>query len=113
MTVRLKLTGTLQKGIIPWTFQQSAAIHKSVSTINLFSSKKIKVLNWPANSPDLNPVGNVWGLLAKQFQTVDELKDVIWNEWGKLSPTYLESLTKRMPNRLSQVIQKFGGTTSY
>ncbi|CAI2355872.1 unnamed protein product [Caenorhabditis sp. 36 PRJEB53466] len=85
-----------------------------------FSSKKIEVLDWPANSPVLNPVEHVWGLLTravyrhdKQFQTVDELKDVIWDECGQHSPTNLESLTKSMPNRLCQVIQKFGGTTSY
>ncbi|CAI2351581.1 unnamed protein product [Caenorhabditis sp. 36 PRJEB53466] len=80
----------------------------------------MEVLDWPANSPILNSVEHVWGLLTravyrhgKQFQTVDELKDVIWDECGQLSPTNLESLTKSMPNRLCQVIQKFGGTTSY
>uniref|UniRef100_A0A8R1EDZ0 DDE_3 domain-containing protein n=2 Tax=Caenorhabditis japonica TaxID=281687 RepID=A0A8R1EDZ0_CAEJA len=122
---------TLQKGIVPFfnrgnrkkthTFQQdNAAIHKSSSTMNWFSAKKITVLNWPANSPDLNPIENVWGLLAravyrhgKQFQTVGELKDAVTEEWDKLQPSYLESLTQSMSNRLCQVMQKFGGPTSY
>uniref|UniRef100_A0A8R1HS14 Dynactin subunit 5 n=1 Tax=Caenorhabditis japonica TaxID=281687 RepID=A0A8R1HS14_CAEJA len=63
---------------------------------------------------------NVWGLLAravyrhgKQFQTVGELKDAVTEEWDKLQPSFLESLTQSMSNRLCQVMQKFGGPTSY
>uniref|UniRef100_A0A8R1IJN9 Uncharacterized protein n=1 Tax=Caenorhabditis japonica TaxID=281687 RepID=A0A8R1IJN9_CAEJA len=65
------------------------------------------------------PLGfkNVWGLFAravygpgKQFQTVAELKDAVWD---KIQPSYLESLTKSRNNRLFQVMQKFGGPSSY
>uniref|UniRef100_A0A8R1HUF4 Tc1-like transposase DDE domain-containing protein n=1 Tax=Caenorhabditis japonica TaxID=281687 RepID=A0A8R1HUF4_CAEJA len=119
------------KGIVPFfnrgnrkqthTFQQdNAAIHKSSSTMYWFSTKKIKVLALPAYSPDLNPIENVWGLLAravyhhgKQFQTVGELNDAVADEWDKLQSSYLESLTQSMSNRLCQVMQKFGGPTSY
>ncbi|EFP00390.1 hypothetical protein CRE_01407 [Caenorhabditis remanei] len=122
---------TLQSGIVPFfsrgnrkkthIFQQdNAAIHKSGATMNWFATKKIKTLDWPANSPDLNPIENVWGLLAravyrhgKQFQTVSDLKDTILDEWNKLQPSYLQSLTDSMSNRLCQVIQNFGGSTTY
>uniref|UniRef100_A0A8R1IAX8 Tc1-like transposase DDE domain-containing protein n=1 Tax=Caenorhabditis japonica TaxID=281687 RepID=A0A8R1IAX8_CAEJA len=73
-----------------------------------------------SQSPDLNPIENVWGLLAravyrhgKQFQTVGELEDAVTEEWDKLQSSYLESLTQSMSNRLCQVMQKFGGPTSY
>uniref|UniRef100_A0A8R1EJ23 Uncharacterized protein n=1 Tax=Caenorhabditis japonica TaxID=281687 RepID=A0A8R1EJ23_CAEJA len=66
------------------------------------------------------PCVNVWGLLArsvyhhgKQFQTVGELKNAVTEEWDKLQSSYLESLTRRMSNQLCQVMQKFGGRTSY
>uniref|UniRef100_A0A8R1IGU6 Uncharacterized protein n=1 Tax=Caenorhabditis japonica TaxID=281687 RepID=A0A8R1IGU6_CAEJA len=66
---------------------------------------------------NLNLIENVWGLFAravygpgKQFQTVAELKDAVWD---KIQPSYLESLTKSRNNRLFQVMQKFGGPSSY
>uniref|UniRef100_A0A8R1HPV4 Tc1-like transposase DDE domain-containing protein n=1 Tax=Caenorhabditis japonica TaxID=281687 RepID=A0A8R1HPV4_CAEJA len=36
--------------------KDNAAIHKSSSTMNWFFTKKIKVLAWPANFPDLNHI---------------------------------------------------------
>uniref|UniRef100_A0A8R1IK75 Tc1-like transposase DDE domain-containing protein n=1 Tax=Caenorhabditis japonica TaxID=281687 RepID=A0A8R1IK75_CAEJA len=85
--------------------------------MNGFSTKKIKVLAWPANSPDLNLIENVWGLFAravyghgKMFQTVAELKDAVWD---KIQPSHLESLTNSGNNRLFQVMLKFGGPSSY
>uniref|UniRef100_A0A8R1IRB9 Uncharacterized protein n=1 Tax=Caenorhabditis japonica TaxID=281687 RepID=A0A8R1IRB9_CAEJA len=66
---------------------------------------------------NLNPIENVWGLFAravydpgKQFQTVTELKDAVWD---KNQPSYLESLTKNRNNRLFQVMRKFGKPSSY
>uniref|UniRef100_A0A8R1IHX3 Uncharacterized protein n=1 Tax=Caenorhabditis japonica TaxID=281687 RepID=A0A8R1IHX3_CAEJA len=60
---------------------------------------------------------NVWGLFAravyrhgKQFQTVAELKDAMWD---KIQPSYLESLTNSRNNRLFQVMQKFKEPISY
>uniref|UniRef100_A0A8R1IP22 HTH_Tnp_Tc3_1 domain-containing protein n=1 Tax=Caenorhabditis japonica TaxID=281687 RepID=A0A8R1IP22_CAEJA len=47
---------------------------------------------------------------GKQFQTVAELKDVVWD---KIQPSYRESLTNSRNNRLFQVMRKFGGPSSY
>uniref|UniRef100_A0A8R1ER84 Uncharacterized protein n=1 Tax=Caenorhabditis japonica TaxID=281687 RepID=A0A8R1ER84_CAEJA len=45
--------------------------------------------------------------------TVGELKDAVTEEWDKLQSSYLVRLTQSMSNRLCQVMQKFGGPTSY
>ena len=41
------------------TFQQdSAPCHKVKSVMNWFQTKNVRVLKWPGNSPDLNPIEN-------------------------------------------------------
>ncbi|CAI2356003.1 unnamed protein product [Caenorhabditis sp. 36 PRJEB53466] len=119
----------LQNAIVPFfrhrrrshTFQQdNASIHKSISTQNWLAAKGIKDLQWPACSPDLNPVENVWGLLVrrvyrhgKQYASVQDLKDALLIEWNLVTAAELKNLVSSMPNRLFQVIQKNGGETSY
>uniref|UniRef100_A0A8R1E5U9 Tc1-like transposase DDE domain-containing protein n=2 Tax=Caenorhabditis japonica TaxID=281687 RepID=A0A8R1E5U9_CAEJA len=90
------------------------------STRAILASKKIKVLDWPACSPDLNPIESVWGFLTrsvykngKQYNSISELKDAVKTEWSKIHPSYLENLSNSMPNRIFQVIQKNGGFTRY
>uniref|UniRef100_A0A8R1I7L2 HTH_Tnp_Tc3_1 domain-containing protein n=2 Tax=Caenorhabditis japonica TaxID=281687 RepID=A0A8R1I7L2_CAEJA len=90
------------------------------STRAFLASKKIKVLDWPACSPDLNPTESIWGILTKsvykngkQYNSISELKDAVKTEWSEIPPSYLENLFNSMPNRIFQVIQKNGGFTSY
>ena len=60
-----------------------APSHNARSTRQLLAQKGVKVLEWPENSPDSNPIKNVWyfvtSLLPKSFlemQTSCETKFV-------------------------------------
>lgn len=106
---------------LPLVFQQdNAAIHVSNDTKKWFERNKIKVLDWPARSPDCNPVENVWGIIvrriyadAKTYDSVNSLKVAISEAWEQLEPTVLKNLVDSMSNRVFEVINKNGGVINY
>ncbi|CAI5440302.1 unnamed protein product [Caenorhabditis angaria] len=119
----------LKKTIVPFfrnrrnthIFQQdNASIHKSRSTLDFLAKNRIKDMKWPACSPDLNPIENIWGFLARRvyktgvpFKTQQELKDAIIAAWDAIPPSELEKLVDSMKDRMMEVIQKNGGETKY
>ena len=104
-----------------FTFQQdNAAIHTSKETKQWTKDPKIDLLDWPARSPDLNPVENLWGILVrriyaegKQYATVDEPKTAISDAWGNVEKSVLQHLVNSMGNRIFQVINRNGKVTDY
>lgn len=106
---------------VPLSFQQdNAPIHVSRSTLNWFAAAQVPLVQFPARSPDLNIIENVWGILARrvyahnrQYQSVRELKEAILSTWDNLEEDLLRRLVASMDNRLFQVIQRNGGATDY
>ena len=85
-----------------------------------FKSKNIDLIEWPALSPDLNPIENLWGILArrvyangKQFKTKEELKTAIVRSWKEIDQSECQNLINSMPNRIFEVIKLNGAKTKY
>lgn len=106
---------------VNFVFQQdNAAVHSAKIVEEWFSLKNIEVLDWPARSPDLNPIENLWGVLSRlvytngrQYNTVGELKEAIKLSWNSISNTTLQNLMNTMPNRVFETITRKGGSTHY
>ena len=121
-----KYTDMLEECLDPfmqpdWVFMHDgASIHRSNHTKEWLGDKKIPILEWPANSPDLNPIENLWGLLARavfangrQFKTKDELTKEILKQWALMDAEHLISLVESLPNRIIDVISCKGSNTKY
>lgn len=79
---------------------------------------EIPVMKWPAQSPDLNPIENLWGEVERRirgckFHNSDQLFRVVNQEWNLLPKTLIEKLVESMPRRCQAVIDAKGYSTKY
>jgi len=104
-----------------WTFMQDgAACHRANRVYQWFEEEEVSVLDWPAKSPDLNPIENLWGILARkvyanhhQFSTVEELRTCVLHAWEEISEETLKNLVGSMQRRCFDVVMARGGPTKY
>ncbi len=78
----------------------------------------VQVIDWPANSPDCNPIENVWALLKaklrkKKYNSLKHLISNIKREWSQLSVEYAQKLSASMDRRCQAVIDNGGDWTLY
>ena len=100
--------------------QDNATVHTSRATLAWLKDELVDAMDWPALSPDLNPIENVWGMLArniyangKQYNTIEELQQAIYREWTRMNPNFQKTLVTSMPCRIFECIQRNGGVTHY
>ena len=73
----------------------------------------VRTLKWPAQSPDLNPIENLWAILKQRRQqkygipmSRDELIEQMQDIWQNLDKKILDNLNSSMKNRLKEVLKK-------
>ncbi|CAB5384966.1 unnamed protein product [Rhizophagus irregularis] len=100
--------------------QDNAPIHTAKITKNWLKKNKIAIIDWPENSPDLNPIENIWKQLKDNIQarktfprTVGELKVALSEEWENLDCSIFEEVVASMPQRINAVLEARGGPTHY
>jgi transposase len=71
---------------------------------------KVKVFEWPSQSPDLNPIEHLWAVLKKHVRArrptyLTQLHQLCQEEWDTIHPTYCGKLVEGNPKRLTHVKQ--------
>lgn len=96
--------------------QDGAKAHTSYYALGELSLLGIHVVKeWPARSPDLNPIENVWALLMKRVQqhnptTVEDLRYWLPIEFNKITKAEVQRYVDSFPKRLEEVIRVKGKT---
>ena len=94
--------------------QDSAPCHKAKLVSAWLKKEQIEVLQWPGNSPDLNPIENAWNqmkmkLSCKYTSSVLQLREEIKELWVlDMDIAYFQKLSDSMPTRIQNVIKAKG-----
>ena len=100
--------------------QDSAPCHTAHFIKAFLHENNVPILSWPGNSPDMNPIENVWELVKREMakdmittkhKLIEKLIQV-WNHNPKLQETVQECINS-MPRRIKALIAVKGGMTKY
>ena len=86
--------------------------------IKVIADKNLCLLPWPAQSPDLNPIENLWNemkrrVAGRKFANSARIFDALDKERKALLKNLLENLFKSMPRRCKSVTDARGFATKY
>ena len=102
-----------------WIFQQdNDPKHTAAIVKNWLDRKRVRRLNWPSFSPDLNPIEHLWDEVERRMKKEQpknqrELKECLLKVWQSIEITVLKKLVDSVPNRLNEVIRMKGFPTRY
>lgn len=100
--------------------QDKAPCHTSNHMKRFFASQNLTILEWPGNSPDINPIENLWSIVKRRIakndcSTMAKLIINIIKCWyhDEELKQMCSTLVRSMPRRVAAVIKAKGGHTKY
>ena len=98
--------------------RDNASCHVSKRAKRFFGDQGVQVLDWPANSPDLNPIENVWSILKENVgkrspKTMEELQKFAIEEWTSIPQNVIKKTIMSFKKRCDQVISRLGEKCDY
>ncbi|GFU68585.1 transposable element Tcb2 transposase [Trichonephila clavipes] len=98
----------------------NATCRRTLAVQDCLDSEGIQRLVWPARSPDLNPIENVWDALERQVAgrnypptNKNTLIRALTEEWDKLPQQLLDNVVPSMVRRVECCITLHGGHIPY
>jgi len=102
-----------------WRFQQDNDPKHTSRIAKAFLKENVpQIIDWPSNSPDLNPIENLWAIVKRNVEkrmpkNSDELEHFMTEEWNLISRDTLISLVDSMKRRCELVIESNGERIFY
>lgn len=100
--------------------QDNARPHTARISMDFLNNANIRVMPWPALSPDLAPIEHVWDELGRRVYsrpnkptTVDCLRRALTEEWNNMPQTVIQNIILSMRRRCTACINARGGHTRY
>lgn len=98
----------------------NAPPHRARIVNELLQNHNIARMEWPAKSPDCNPIEHAWDKLGRaildrnqEFGTLEELGEALVEEWRAIPQEFFANLVSSMPRRVAEVRRVRGGPTRY
>ena len=98
--------------------QDKAPCHRHRNVVKYLADRGVEVIQWAGNSPDLNPIENLWSIIKRRLK----LKDcstrhkcilAIRKVWKDIPKSLLVKLATSMPRRIAEVEERGGNITHY
>lgn len=115
----------LEDGLLPFLendeifIQDGAPCHRSKSTIDFLENNGVCYMaDWPAQSPDLNIIENLWSIVKKNVSkhtpmSKFNLWEIVQSEWYKIENKIIIDLFDSIPRRIKAVLKNKGLNTKY
>ncbi len=96
--------------------QDNAKPHTAAITTAWLRSRRVRMLNWPACSPDLSPIENIWCINKRKIRqrwprTLQQLETYIRQEWDQIPTQKLQKLITWI--LLQTVLKRRGDATPW
>ncbi|GFS96735.1 transposable element Tcb2 transposase [Trichonephila clavipes] len=98
----------------------NAPCHRTVAAEQLLESEDIERMEWPARSPDFNPIEHVWNFLGRRLAartlppvTIRELRLALQDEWAAVPQQLIDTLILSMGRRCETCLAVRGDHIPY